>query len=67
MARKVNEQAAVAPGRNYTDQQRIFSLTLDSASVCLLSSKQLPVSLKLQNLAQVLLTTAPQTRSPAWH
>lgn len=57
---KVDDQAAVAPGRNYTDQHRMFSLTLGSAFLCLLCSKQLPVSLKLQNLAQVLLTTAPQ-------
>lgn len=66
---KVDVQAAVAPGRNDTDQHRIFSLTLGSASLRLLCSKQLPISLKLQNLAQVLLTAAPQSdMEPAvWH
>lgn len=58
---KFDGQAAVAPGRNYTDQHRMFSLMLGSAFLGLLCSKQLPVSLKLQNLTQVLLTAAPQS------
>lgn len=64
LAVKVNDQAAAAPGRNHTDQHRIFSLTLSSAFLCLLCSKLLSVSLELQNLAQVLLLS--QTWSPVW-